>query len=46
MVDLNRRINRPSGFLPYFFNPAVQFFPIVMGDDATSSGELSKNRWP
>jgi hypothetical protein len=31
MVDLSRRINRLSGFLPYFFSPAVQLRTTVMG---------------
>jgi hypothetical protein len=31
MVELSRRINRPSVSLPYFFNAAIQFSTTVMG---------------
>jgi hypothetical protein len=42
-----RRINRPSGFLPYFFNPAVQLSTTVMGvGDGSPACVLTRKRWP
>jgi hypothetical protein len=34
MFSANLRINRPVGFLPYFFKPAFQFVTVVSGGDA------------
>jgi hypothetical protein len=36
MFTANLRINRPVGFLPYFFKPAFQFVTTVSGGDAAS----------
>ena len=42
-----RRIDRPSGFLPYFFNPAVQLSTTVIGVGAGSLvWVLTRKRWP
>ena len=42
-----RRIDRPGGFLPYFFNPAVQLSTTVIGVGAGSLvWVLTRKRWP
>jgi hypothetical protein len=40
-------IDYPSGFLPYFFNPAVQLSTTVMGvGDGSPACVLTRKRWP
>jgi hypothetical protein len=47
MFHADRRINRPAGVRPHFFNPAVQFNTTVMGEvlaAAFSMTVLIRNR--
>jgi len=46
MPSANRRINRPVGFLLYFFKPAFQFVTIVSGGGDTPSEPFRGCQFP
>ncbi len=46
MFSANLRINRPVGFLPYFFQPAFQFVTTVSGGGGAAPEPFTCGQFP